>query len=318
MNIILREFIFPLLHTSPNAQMLELESNQEFFNRKPISPLIEMGAYEALWLEPGISFKNIAERFKQHPGSLPSDFVNPERISQISQRVMDVINKTGIMDFGVRIHGAGEYPKSLRDALEPVELLYYRGWWDLVNFKKKVAVVGTRQLSPEGVLRAKKLVRLLVQHQYVIVSGLARGVDTVAHQTAIEHGGWTIAVPGTPFTEYYPKENRELQDYICDNFLLISQVPILKYQTQDYRLNRFFFPERNKTMSALTEATIIVEAGETSGTLIQAQAALNQGRKLFILDNCFRNSALTWPAAFEAKGAIRVRDFDDILRVLGD
>jgi hypothetical protein len=81
--------------------------------------------------------------------------------------------------------------------------------------------------------------------------------------------------------------------------------------------NRLFFPERNVTMSALTEATVIVEAGETSGTLTQARAALHQGRKLFILDSCFRNASLAWPARFEAEGAIRVRTADDLWAALG-
>ena len=76
------------------------------------------------------------------------------------------------------------------------------------------------------------------------------------------------------------------------------------------------FPERNITMSALTEATIIVEAGETSGTLIQARAALQQKRKLLILDRCFRNSALSWPGQYLEKGAVRVRDLDEIMAAL--
>jgi DNA processing protein len=85
-------------------------------------------------------------------------------------------------------------------------------------------------------------------------------------------------VIGTPLSRVYPKDNAELQRKIAREFLLISQVPVKRYERQDYRRNRLFFPERNITMSALTEATIIVEAGETSGTLIQARAALNQGR----------------------------------------
>ena len=71
-------------------------------------------------------------------------------------------------------------------------------------------------------------------------------------------------------------------------------------------------------MSALTEATVIVEAGETSGTLTQARAAIRQGRKLFILDSCFRNTSLTWPARFEKQGAIRVREYDDIRKHLSE
>jgi DNA processing protein len=122
-------------------------------------------------------------------------------------------------------------------------------------------------------------------------------------------------VIGTPLSRVYPKDNAELQRKIAREFLLISQVPVKRYERQDYPRNRLFFPERNITMSALTEATIIVEAGETSGTLIQARAALNQGRKLFIFDNCFRKG-LSWPQKFADKGAIRVVDYDDIRKQL--
>ena len=86
-----------------------------------------------------------------------------------------------------------------------------------------------------------------------------------------------------------------------------------RYERQANPLaNRYFFPERNITMSALTDATVIVEAGETSGTLVQARAALEQGRKLFILESCFQSPKLQWPHKFAERGAIRVRDYDDI------
>jgi len=215
------------------------------------------------------------------------------------------------------LHGAEDYPDRLRDAAHPVELLYYRGWWDLIDSPKRIAIVGSRSVSDDGLRRTRKLVKLLVQDGYTIVSGLAKGVDTAAHTTAIDNGGSTIAVIGTPITEYYPPENRALQDLIAEKFLLVSQVPIWRYSTQDYRSNRLFFPERNATMSALAQATVIVEASDTSGTLAQARAALQQGRKLFILDNCFRNPKLTWPAKFQSQGAIRVTGIDDIRAALG-
>ena len=156
------------------------------------------------------------------------------------------------------------------------------------------------------------MVRELVKDGYTVVSGLAAGIDRVAHETAIEEGGRTIAVIGTPLSHAYPKANQELQRDIAKNFLVVSQVPVKRYESQDYRRNRSFFPERNVTMSALTEATVIVEASETSGTLIQARAAIKQGRKLFILDNCFQNSRLTWPQRFAQRGGIRVKEYDDI------
>ncbi|EKN6297734.1 DNA-processing protein DprA, partial [Yersinia enterocolitica] len=225
------------------------------------------------------------------------------------------LDKYNVEDFGVRVHGAGEYPEKLRDARHPIEVLYYQGWWDLVN-TPSVAVVGSRKVSEEGARRTKKLVKCLVNDGFTIVSGLAEGVDTCAHETALEMGGNTIAVIGTPLSHNYPRQNVDLQKKIRENFLLISQVPFQRYLDQDYRSNRIFFPERNVTMSALTKATIIVEASDTSGTLTQARAALAQGRKLFILESCFQNSSISWPAKYEALGAIRVSHYDDIRKQL--
>ena len=187
--------------------------------------------------------------------------------------------------------------------------------WDLAA-SRSVAVVGTREPSQDGLSRTRRLVRELVKDGFTIVSGLAAGVDKMAHQTAIEEGGRTIAVIGTPLSHSYPKENSALQHHIAENYLIVSLVPLKRYEKQDYRSNRYFFPARNVTMSALTEATIIVEAGETSGILVQARAAIRQRRKLFVLDNCFHNPGLTWPTKLEAKGAIRVKEYDDIRIVL--
>jgi DNA processing protein len=277
----------------------------------PISPLLELGAYEALWLEEGASVKKIADRFAADPQALPSDFVPSALAYQRAHEVIAKLKADGVHRFGVRIHHAGDYPEKLRDARHPIELLYYRGTWELAE-TRCVAVVGSRQASKDGLSRAARLARELVKRDFTVVSGLAMGIDTAAHTAALAAKGRTIAVVGTPIGQIYPKENRELQEEIATQFLLISQVPVLKHAEQKWFQNRNFFPERNVTMSALTEATIIVEAGDTSGTLTQARAALHQGRKLFILDSCFQRKNLTWPARFEKLGGIRVRDPDDI------
>jgi DNA processing protein len=289
----------------------ELALEATDFEARAISPLRELGAYEALWEDPEASFKTISEKFAARPGAVPSDFVPARRADECAHFVQERFREAHIDRYGVRVHGAGEYPEKLRDAVHPVELIYYQGWWDLVS-SRSVAVVGTREPTPEGLKRTRQLVQKLVQDRFTIVSGLAAGVDTAAHETAIAEGGRTIAVIGTPLSHSYPRDNAELQRKIASDFLIISQVPVRRYEKQDYRRNRLFFPERNITMSALTEATIIVEAGETSGTLIQARAALKQGRKLFILDSCFRKKGLTWPRRFEERGGVRVVDYDDI------
>lgn len=281
-----------------------------------ISPFLELGAYETLWQQPGATFPSIAKKFADDSGLVPSDLVPEDEAKRNADLAYTKLTASdNIGKLGVRVHGAAEYPEKLRDAKHPVELLYYQGWWDLV-FSRSVAVVGSRKASKDGLARTRKLVKSLVKDDFTIVSGLAEGVDKIAHTTALKNGGRTIAVIGTPLSHAYPKGNADLQREIAEQYLVISQVPVLRYESRDYRYNRQFFPERNKTMSALTEATIIVEAGETSGTLIQARAALEQGRKLFILESCFRNPNLTWPARYEKKGAVRVRDYDDIRDVL--
>lgn len=296
---------------------MQFELDVQDFVERAVSPFLELGAYEALWDEQKASFKTIAELFARREGALPSDFVEQSRASAYANAVHHQLRDAGVVHYGVRIHGAGDYPDSLRVAEHPIELLYFQGWWELVNSPRSVAVVGTRNPSDEGVARTRRLVRSLIGDDFTIVSGLAKGIDTAAHTAAIEQGGRTIAVLGTPLSKSYPAINRKLQNEIAKNHLLISQVPVKRYSNQKNPVaNNFFFPERNITMSALTQATIIVEAGETSGTLIQARHALKQGRKVFILDSNFRRPDLKWPHTFEERGAIRVGDYDDIRRHL--
>jgi DNA processing protein len=278
---------------------------------RTVMPARELGAYETLWAREGTSFKTLADTFRQHPGSIPSDFVSQREAEQYSRMALDATSEAGIRHFGIRVHGAGEYPPKLRDAQHPIELLYFQGNWDITQ-SRCVAIIGTRHPTEAGKRRAAKLARSFVKDDFTVVSGLARGIDTVAHRAAIQAKGRTVAVLGTPITACYPPENRDLQRLIADEYLVISQVPIIPYSRQGSKGSWCFFPERNVTMSALTEATVIVEAGNMAGTLIQARRAIRQNRKLFILDSCFRNTGLTWPAKYLEHGAIRVSEFDEI------
>jgi len=287
------------------------------FYSKPIVPLEEIGAYEALWLNQGAWFANLAKLFEANPGSTPSDLVDQNLIEETNLKLSLSPGTDFLSKVGIRLHGAGEYPQKLRDADHPIELLYYMGNWELVD-TPCIAIVGTRSPSEEGAFNAGLIAHKLVKHGYTVVSGLAKGIDSCAHTAALKAGGKTIAVIGTPLNSYYPKENKELQQLIAKQHLVISQVPFLRYDAQTYKTNRLFFPARNVTMSALTSATIIVEAGNTSGTLVQARAALAQKRKLFILDSCFRKPELTWPAKYEKMGAVRVKNVSDIIGMLTD
>lgn len=280
-----------------------------------ISPQREIGAYEALWANGINTFKQIRDKLSEKNASLASELIDLEMALKFYQKAVKHLFHKKIDDWGVRIDGTFDYPDKLRDAEHPLLLLYFQGTWDLV-LTRGISVVGTRKPTEKGIKRAEKLVKELVEEGFTIFSGLASGIDTIAHKTALKCTGRTVAVLGTPLSNTYPKENISLQREIAEKHLVVSQVPFVKYNDSQYSFNRFYFPERNKTMSALSEATVIVEAGETSGTLTQARAALKQGRKLFILNNCFENKSLTWPRKFAKQGAIRVQNTDDILNAL--
>lgn len=280
-----------------------------------ISPVQEIAAYEYLWTQYP-SVPKLAKLFATSDHALPSvvaqeQNASPGTLEAIKCTIADLLP---FRRFSALFYGDLEYPSALRDAKNPVEILYYQGNLDLLS-SEAVAVVGSRKPTDEGRRRARKIARLLVENGFTVMSGLATGIDAEAHQAAIEAKGRTIAVIGTSLNQAYPKENSELQKQIAEAFLLVTQVPFYQYSLQDYRRNRGFFPERNKTMSALSQATVIVEASETSGTLIQARAALQQGRKLFILKSCF-DRGLEWPERFLKKGAIKVEDGSEILQHL--
>ena len=137
----------------------------------PISPLHEMGAYEKLWLEEGAWFKSIAEKFASDPNALPSDFVPASEAIPIARQVIDRFAAADVDDFGIRINHAGEYPLRLRDARHPLEVLYFRGTWELSE-TRSVAVVGSRKPSDDGIKRAQYLSKQLVENGFTVGSNL--------------------------------------------------------------------------------------------------------------------------------------------------
>ncbi len=169
--------------------------------------------------------------------------------------------------------------------------LYYAGDISLLR-RPCVAIVGTRQVSADGRKRARTLACDLVDAGFVIVSGLAKGVDTEALSAAVECGGRVIAVIGTPLDRAYPAKNRTLQETIHRQHLLISQFPVGR---KVYPSN---FPRRNKLMAVLSDATAVIEASDTSGTLHQAAECSRIGRGLFITKNLADDPSLKWPSKF--------------------
>lgn len=195
--------------------------------------------------------------------------------------------------------------------LQPDSRLWCVGDISLLH-RMCVAVVGTREVTPEGAARSRRLARELAAAGVVVVSGLAKGVDTEALSAAVDEGGRVIAVIGTPIDRAYPAENKRLQERIYREHLLISQF------AAGERVFPTNFPERNKLMAALSDATAIIEAGDTSGTLHQAAECVRLGRWLFIAKSVVDNPLLQWPKKF--LGQPKVASFaatDDILKAIG-
>jgi DNA processing protein len=168
--------------------------------------------------------------------------------------------------------------------------LYYAG--DLnIALRPIVSIVGTREATFEGISRATRIARELAQAGVVVMSGLARGIDGAAHRAAIKNGAKTVAVIGTPLSKASPSENATLQEEIWRENLLISP---FREGDAVFRSN---FPQRNRVMAVISDATVIVEASDTSGTLHQAAECQLVGRWLFILRSVV-DSGVVWPSRF--------------------
>ena len=191
------------------------------------------------------------------------------------------------------------------------ETLFLEGDASLLKGGRRVSVVGSRKASEAGIKRAQSLTAALVRHGFVVVSGLADGIDTVAHETAIACGGKTIAVLGTPLEKAYPAKNKQLLETIKEGHLAVSQFP------SGYPYKKENFPRRNRTMALISDATVVVEASENSGTRHQGWEALRLGRSVFLMQNVADDERLSWPTEMISYGA-QVLSRDDLPEVLDE
>ena len=167
------------------------------------------------------------------------------------------------------------YPARLRNIYDPPILLYGKGSMPLFDDEATVAVVGTRKCTPYGVSAAEQLGFEMAKSGAIVVSGLAKGIDAAAHRGALRAGGFTAAVLGGGVDVVYPAENRRLYEDIAATGVLLSEYP------PQAEPESWHFPVRNRIMSGLSLATVVVEAPERSGALITANTALEQGREVF-------------------------------------
>lgn len=173
------------------------------------------------------------------------------------------------------------YPENLRAVYDRPPLLFVTGALE-PDDERALAVIGSRRASGDGLDRAGEIAGHLAENGYTVVSGLAAGIDTVAHRAALARQSRTVAVIGTGLHHAYPSENAALQRTIGAEGAVVSQF------FPDSPPSRRSFPMRNAVMSGISLATVIVEASHTSGARIQARLALAQGRRVFLLDDLLR------------------------------
>lgn len=199
------------------------------------------------------------------------------------------------------------YPANLRVIYNLPPFLFFRGSLERSD-TRSVAVVGTRTASDDGLESARGMAHSLVEASVTVLSGLARGVDTAAHEKALASGGRTIAVLGSGITRCYPEENSALAERIAEAGALVSQFWPSQAPTS------YTFPRRNVVTSGLGQGTVVIEAASTSGAKMQARLALEHGKQVFLVSRLVTSQR--WARSYLDRGAIEVHTVEDVLRRL--
>lgn len=200
-----------------------------------------------------------------------------------------------------------EYPEPLKNIYDPPLCLYVRGTLEKKD-AQALAIVGTRRASHYGMAQADRLAYQVSKAGFVVVSGLARGIDTVAHKAALKAGGRTLAVLGGAMDKLYPPENRGLAEEIAAHGALISEFPLGREP------DRTTFPYRNRVVSGLSKGVLVVEAGVDSGAMNTAEQALEQGRSVMAVPGRVDMDGARGPHRLIQNGARLVEDLADILK----
>lgn len=202
------------------------------------------------------------------------------------------------------------FPAQLFEIPSPPTVLYVKGQRALLERDKRIAIIGSRKATAYTKVAIDIIVPSLVEYEYTVVSGLARGADTMAHKAAIKFGGHTIAVLGHGFNFLYPKENRALANKMAESHLLITEYPPYMKPT------KWQFPMRNRLISGLSQALVVTEAALKSGTLITTECALEQGKDVFVVPGPIHAEQSKGTNKLLLEGAIPVCDGHQIVETL--
>jgi DNA processing protein len=287
----------------------------------------ELRALLTLHLVPGLGPRLTAallERFGSAEGVLAATAQELQEVPHVGEKVArQVIEALGRGDVDaelelmaqhgvhLRVLGSADYPATLATITVPPQLLYVRGTLEERD-AGAVAVVGARECTPYGRRVAERLGADLARAGVTVISGLARGIDGCAHRGALQEGGRTLAVLAGGLSRIYPPEHAELADQVVASGALISESAMRMEPMAG------MFPARNRIISGLARAVVVVEANEKSGALITARHAAEQGREIFAIPGQVDSAASAGTLQLLRDGAKLVRHARDILEDLGD
>lgn len=275
---------------------------------------------------PGLGIK-LSLRLIESLGD-PSNFVDVKNsilneLTFISQNIKDKLSKDIDPPNWARIQKVMEsknikyltildddYPSLLKSIFEPPLILFYRGNFDSEKIRRSLAVVGTRKCTFYGKEQTKKIVEGLCMSGVAIISGLALGIDTIAHFSAVRNYGYTVAVLGSGVDYIYPPENRKLADEILKNGILISEF------LPGSKVERWNFPRRNRIISGMSLGTLVVEGNKKSGAMLTSKFALEQNREIFALPGDINKEQAEGPNYLIKLGAKLTESSNDILEGL--
>ena len=268
-----------------------------------------------LKLQNGIGYVKMLQIASQ----LPTSEVNPEIIKQMDlpseliksaltafynqqaeAKIVRIKKQCQIISFFDQM-----YPQKLREVYRPPLILFAQGNLKLLQ-ENVITIVGSRQATDYSQLVLNKIVPQLVKSNFVIASGLAMGVDVMAHSVTLNNGGKTIAVIGNGLNHFYPERNSQIQRQIINEGLVLSEY------LPDTPPRPFRFPERNRILAGIADSVIVTEAKEKSGSLITANIALQENRNIYAVPGPINSQLSTGPNKLIEAGATPITDFSSL------
>ncbi len=265
----------------------------------------------------------LLEKFGSAENVLSASVSSLSQVPGVGEKIINAIRESNPFDLarreyeqcgklGVTVltHDDEHYPLCLSEIFDPPIVLYQKGELEPAD-QLAVAIVGSRKCTPYGRRIAEKFAAGLARAGVTIVSGLARGIDAIAHRAAIKAGGRTIAVLANGLAMIYPPEHADLAEEVTQHGALITESPLQMQPT------RGLFPQRNRIVSGLSLGVIVIEASKTSGTLHTARHAMEQGREVFALPGPVDSRESEGCHHLIRDGAKLVQGVDDVLQELG-